>query len=118
MFAGSTPILVHNRDVDPDLTLYRFGKGPETVEGLAADAARAAANDSPFPHGVSTSSHLPSRMKESGDYRTAKVSELEEAGFRVEQTGNRKAHHTIHLPQPVTLDHADALNGVLKGCDL
>ena len=115
VIADGIPVLVHN--IDPDMVLYRFGAGPETVEGLRNSAADAIANDPPFPHGVSTSNRLPSRMAESGEYRSTTVGQLNQAGFEVEQTGKRKAHHTIHLPNPVTEAHADALNGVLKGCD-
>jgi pretoxin HINT domain-containing protein len=120
VLADRTPILVHNDGSapDPDMRLYRFGRGPETVEGLSADAARAAANDPPFPHGVSTSSRLPSRMAASGDYRSATVRQLQDAGFTVEQTGQRSAHHTIHLPDPVTQAHADALNSTFESCGL
>jgi hypothetical protein len=83
---------------------------------MLSDCHGLATNDPPFPHGVSTSSRLPSRMAASGDYRSATARELQDAGFSVEQTGQRSAHHTIHLPDPVTQEHADALNNTFESC--
>ncbi|MFF2521811.1 RHS repeat-associated core domain-containing protein [Streptomyces liangshanensis] len=113
VLAGATPVLVHNCGPDDAVTLYRFGSGPETTEALAKDAAFAASKD--FPHGISTSKRLPPKIKESGEYRSATVGELREKGFEVEQTGNNKAHHTVHLPNPVTDDVTNSLNGVFGG---
>lgn len=109
VLAGATPVLVHNcNDIDDATTLYRFGSGPETTEKLAADAANAENHD--FPHGISTSTRLPPKIRESGEYRSTTVGALRERGFRVEQTGRNKAHHTVHLPKPVTDQVTDSLN--------
>src|SRR5580692_3238477 len=88
-------VLVHNANLPcangatppDDTTLYRFGNGPETTEGLAQQAAKDA--DTPdvasgggnFPYGISTSSRLGSRIAASGEYRSAQVQDLLEAGF-------------------------------------
>ncbi|MFF4816090.1 polymorphic toxin-type HINT domain-containing protein [Kitasatospora sp. NPDC001309] len=112
--AGSTPVLVHNScgEIADDTTLYRFGSGPETTENLATDSAKAVQND--FPHGISTSTRLPPKIKASGEYRTTTVGELREAGFKVEQTGKNNAHHTVHLPDPVTDEVTRSLNVLLR----
>ncbi|MFF4693441.1 RHS repeat-associated core domain-containing protein [Streptomyces sp. NPDC001307] len=107
VLADATPILVHNCPTDA-VTLYRFGSGPETTEKLAQDAANAEAHD--FPHGISTSTRLPPKFKESGEFRSTTVGELRERGFQVEQTGNNRAHHTVHLPKPVTDEVTQSLN--------
>ncbi|MFJ9544380.1 RHS repeat-associated core domain-containing protein [Streptomyces sp. NPDC101225] len=109
VLAGATPVLVHNcEEIADATTLYRFGSGPETTEKLAADAANAEQHD--FPHGISTSTRLPPKIKESGEYRSTTVGAVRERGFRVEQTGRNKAHHTVHLPKPVTEQVTDRLN--------
>ncbi|MFC9606944.1 polymorphic toxin-type HINT domain-containing protein [Streptomyces niveus] len=109
VLAGATPVLVHNcNDIDDATTLYRFGSGPETTEKLAADAANAENHD--FPHGISTSTRLPPKIRKSGEYRSTTVGALRERGFRVEQTGQNKAHHTVHLPKPVTDQVTGSLN--------
>jgi hypothetical protein len=88
--------------------LVRFGKGPESAESLAADAARAEAAG--FPHGVSTKQV--GRVSGSDTaHRTARRSDVEQR-FVVEQTGKNPAHHTVHLSKPVTQDVADMFNAV------
>jgi hypothetical protein len=67
-----------------------------------------------FPHGISTMSRLPARFAESGDYRSATVKDLIEAGFNVEKTGANPYHYTVHLPQPVTDTVADLINSIFK----
>ncbi len=90
--------------------LVRFGKGPETAQQLAADAARAEAAG--FPHGVSTK--LVNRVSGSDKaHRSAPMGEVEKH-FKVEQTGRNPNHHTVHLPKPVTQDVADKFNKVFK----
>jgi hypothetical protein len=119
-------VLVHNANLPcangatppGDTTLYRFGNGPETTEGLAQQAAKAA--DTPdvasgggnFPYGISTSSRLGSRIAASGEYRSAQVQDLLEAGFNVVKTGANGAHYTVVLPNPVTDLVTEALNVV------
>lgn len=97
---------------DTSMVLYRFGKGPETAEELAAEARNARAVG--FPHGVSTRSHLPSGFAASGEYRQATVRELEGAGFKVHKTGRSKTHYTVELPDPVTNVVADEFNRIFK----
>jgi hypothetical protein len=77
---------------------------------LAEQAANAAASG--FPHGVSTSTHLPKGIGESGRYRTGTVQDLHDAGLHVSQTGSRKAHHTVELPAEVTSKVADDFNSI------
>jgi RHS repeat-associated protein len=90
--------------------LVRFGKGPETVSQLAADAARAEAAG--FPHGVSTM--LVNRVSGSDKaHRSAAAGEVQNH-FKVEQTGRNPNHHTVHLPKPVTSEVADKFNKVFK----
>jgi hypothetical protein len=90
--------------------LVRFGKGPETVSQLAADAASAEAAG--FPHGVSTK--LVNRVSGSDKaHRSAAVGEAQKH-FKVEQTGRNPNHHTVHLPKPVTSEVADKFNKVFK----
>jgi hypothetical protein len=101
--------------IDPDKVLYRFGAGPETTEALAADAARAAGNDPPFPHGISTMSKLPPKIAASGQYRSATAAALLAAGFQIEKTGGNPYHYTVHLPRPVTGEVTDALNRTFGG---
>ncbi|MGW8990584.1 polymorphic toxin-type HINT domain-containing protein, partial [Streptomyces zhihengii] len=109
VLAGATALLVHNCDeIDDATTLYRFGSGPETTEKLAADAANAEAHD--FPHGISTSTRLPPKIKATGEYRSTTAGALRAAGFRVQQTGRNKAHHTVHLPKSVTDEVTETLN--------
>ena len=88
--------------------LVRFGKGPESAETLAADAAKAEAHG--FPHGVSTKQVGRISGSDKG-HRAALKSDVE-AYFRVQQTGRNPAHHTVHLPKPVTPEVADRFNGL------
>jgi RHS repeat-associated protein len=124
--ASIADVLVHNAnspcangETPPgDTTLYRFGSGPETTEGLAQQAAKAA--DTPdvasgggnFPYGISTSSRLGSRIAASGEYRAAQVQDLIDAGFDVVKTGANASHYTVVIPNPVTDLVTDALNTV------
>jgi hypothetical protein len=80
---------------------------------LASEATRAL--DSGFPHGISTLSKLPQRYLESGEYRSATVQQLTDAGFNVLKTGRNPFHYTVELSQPVTNDVTDLLNGVFGG---
>lgn len=93
---------------EDSLQLYRFGAGPQSAERLSAEAQNAAAND--FPYGVSTSSRLPSRIAESGEYGSARVSAIKEAGLGVEKTGNSPFHYTVTFPQEVDQGVADTFN--------
>jgi RHS repeat-associated protein len=90
--------------------LVRFGKGPETAQELATQAA--AAEKAGFPHGVSTK--LVKRV--SGTDKANRSAPMEEVKkeFVVEQTGKNKNHHTVHLPKPVTQKVADKFNRVFK----
>jgi len=87
--------------MEPSKVLYRFGNGPETTEGLAADARNAVANG--FPHGVSTMSRLPSRIGASGEYRSATVQQLVGAGFNVLKTGRTLITIQFNCPNPFRL---------------
>jgi hypothetical protein len=87
--------------------LKRFGTDVESLEQLAGDAAHAARNG--FPHGVSFTSHVTSSRAGS----IVSVEALETAGFKVEQTGARKSHYTVHLPEPLTQEAVDLFNRVL-----
>ena len=88
--------------------LVRFGKGPETKESLAEQAAAAKANSDYGVHGVSTK-----RVKRvSGSdkkHRSAQTSDVE-AEFPVQQTGPGPNHHTVELPDPVTDEATDTFN--------
>jgi RHS repeat-associated protein len=90
--------------------LVRFGKGPETTKQLADDAANAEKHG--FPHGVSTK-QVDRVSGSDKKHRSAPRSEVEKH-FKVEQTGKNPAHHTVHLPKPVTQDVADKFNQVFK----
>jgi hypothetical protein len=106
-FVGRNAFLVHNQCDD---FLVRFGKGPETLEELAEQAAKAEANG--FPHGVSTMQK--SRISGSDKaHRYAPKSEVEKA-FNVMQTGANPRHHTVILPKPLTQDATDLFNTVFK----
>lgn len=70
--------------------------GPRVDGRLAADAQRAAANG--FPHGISTMSRLPSRIAATGEYRSATVQQLIEAGFSVLKQAT--THITIRFSCP------------------
>jgi RHS repeat-associated protein len=90
--------------------LVRFGKGPETTQQLAADAARAEAAG--YPHGVSTK--LVDRVSGSDKaHRSAPMGEVQKH-FVVEQTGRNKKHHTVHLPKPVTEEVANKFNKIFR----
>lgn len=93
-----------------DGTLVRFGQGPESFEKLAADAAKEEAAG--FPHGVSTK--LVTKPSSSDlAHRLASKSSVEKI-FKVQQTGNKVSHHTVHLPKPVTQQVADWFNNLFK----
>ena len=87
--------------------LVRFGKGPDTVESLAAQAAKAEANG--LPHGVST--RLRDRLSTSdvANHRCVPKCDVEKV-FPVEQTGADPRHHTVVLPKPVTREVTDQFN--------
>jgi hypothetical protein len=103
---GELGVLVHNTGP----CLVRFGQKAESAVQLAEDAARAMANG--FPHGVSTK--LVTRV--SGSDKLHKFASLEDvkAVFKVEQTGNRLTHYTVHLPHPVTDEVAELFNFIFK----
>ena len=90
--------------------LVRFGKGPETAAELAADAAKAEAGG--FPHGVSTKA-VDKVVGSDKRHRSAPRADVE-AVFKVEQTGGKAHHHTVHLPKPVTEAVAEAFNRLFK----
>jgi RHS repeat-associated protein len=77
-----------------DPQLVRFGKGPETAEQLATDAARA--ESAGLPHGVSTK-QVGRVSGTDNAHRAAPKSEVEKH-FTVQQTGKNPAHQTVHLP--------------------
>jgi len=95
-------------NIGGDPTLYRLGSDPFTINGLMADAVRAEAGG--FPYGFSTSTRLPPRF--ANDHRSARVSDIEDLGLCVEQTGNKPEHHTVRLSKPITQDMVDALNRI------
>jgi hypothetical protein len=98
--SGSAPILVHNAEYE---NLVRFGQDPEPAERLATEAAAAAERG--FPHGVSTrGTHTPVH-----GHKNAVKADVEEH-FVVEQTGERRNHFTVHLPNPITQAVADLFN--------
>jgi hypothetical protein len=86
--------------------LVRFGKGPETAEQLAEQAAKAEAAG--FPHGVST--RLKDRVSGSDKAHRSAPKSLVEEVFDVQQTGKDPLHHTVVLPKPVTENIADEFN--------
>jgi hypothetical protein len=90
--------------------LVRFGANSETVEQLAADAARAEANG--FPHGVSTK-QVDRVSGSDKKHRSALKAEVEKY-FKVQQTGKNPSHHTVHLPNPVTQTTAAQFNRLFK----
>ena len=96
--------------VNPSKTLFRFGSGPETTEGLAEQAEAALNNN--FPHGISVMDKLPSRIGASGQYRTATVQQLTDAGFGVLKTGNNPYHYTVELAKPVLDEMTILLNKI------
>jgi RHS repeat-associated protein len=89
--------------------LVRFGEA-EGAEQLAARAAQAAGEG--FPHGVSTKwvERITGSDKRN---RWAPVSEVQKH-FKVEQTGSKLWHHTVHLPNPVTAGVADLFNSIFR----
>jgi len=91
--------------------LVRFGAEIESAETLGADAAKAEAAG--FPHGVSTKA-VPRISGSDKAHGWAPRSEIEEH-FVVEQTGRNPAHHTVHLPNPVTRQAADLFNRLFRG---
>jgi len=94
-------------------SLVRFGQKPESAEELVSQATKAEENG--FPHGVSTKKVDQVKGNDKA-HKNAKVSEVEQA-FKVEQTGNKAAHHTVHLPKPVTQSVADLFNSIFKPID-
>ena len=91
-------------------SLVRFGKGPESAEQLAEQAAKA--EQAGFPHGVST--RLKDKVSGSDKaHRSAPMSAVEEQ-FEVIQTGKDPRHHTVVLPKPVTPEVADQFNSVFN----
>ena len=95
---------------ETDRHLVRFGKGPETAEQLAEQAA--AAEASGLPHGVST--RLKDRVSGSDKAHRSTTKKKVEEVFNVEQTGKDPRHHTVILPKPVTEETADQFNKVFK----
>ncbi|MDC0747778.1 FG-GAP-like repeat-containing protein [Polyangium mundeleinium] len=90
--------------------LVRFGAEAESAEALAAGAAKAEAHG--FPHGVSTK--LVSRLSGSDRaHRSAPYAEVTKH-FEVQQTGRNPAHHTVHLPKPVTAEVARLFNEIFQ----
>lgn len=89
-------------------SLVRFGQKAESAEELANQAAEA----NGFPHGVSTKKVDQVKGSDKA-HKNAKLSEVEQA-FKVEQTGNKAAHHTVHLPKPVTQSVANLFNSIFK----
>lgn len=84
----------------------RFGSGPESILKLSEQAKQAEAAG--FPHGVST-------KPSSSDlaHKVASKSEVEKV-FKVQRTGNKKSHHTVILPKPVTQKVTDLFNDIFK----
>ena len=114
-FAGPGRAWVHNNGCGQGKGpfLVRFGRAAESADKLAADAAKAEAKG--FPHGVSTKQVA----KLSGSdkaHRAALKADVEQS-FVVEQTGRDSAHHTVHLPKPVTPEVADRFNTVFPPKD-
>jgi hypothetical protein len=103
---GVVGVLAHNSQE----CLVRFGKTAESATELAADAAKAVAAG--FPHGVSTK--LVKRVSGSDKLHKFATKSDVEAAFVVEQTGKNLAHHTVHLPSPVTKEVAELFNSIFK----
>jgi RHS repeat-associated protein len=96
--------------LDPSKILFRFGNGPETTEGLIADAQRAVDNN--FPWGISTMSKLPPRFLASGEYRSTTVRQIIEQGYNVIKTGKNPYHYTVQLPNPITPGVTGTVNAI------
>jgi hypothetical protein len=90
-------------------TLTRYGTGPETLERLEQQAAKAEATGK-FPHGVSTTTNPKPNLPGS----TVPRSEVEKV-FPVQQTGTDPSHHTVILPKPITQTIVDAFNKLFWG---
>jgi RHS repeat-associated protein len=98
-------ILVHNQ-CGP--FLKRLGKGPETLESLTEQAAKAERNG--FPHGVSTK-EINKVAKSDRIHRVTPKTEVEKV-FPAPQTGSDPLHHTVVLPKPITQEIVDLFNKV------
>ena len=94
---------------DPDTQLHRFGRNSLSIERITSDSIAAVLNDPPFPHGISVSTRLSRGARESGDFRTARAGDLAANGICVEQTGSNRAHHTVHVPEPIDQSFVDSL---------
>ena len=104
-YVSALGILVHNQ-CGP--FLKRFGQGPETMETLTEQAARAERNG--FPHGVSAKEV----KKIAGSDKLNRVvpkTEVEKV-FPAPQTGKDPFHHTVVLPKPITQEVVDLFNKV------
>jgi hypothetical protein len=101
-------ILVHNQ-CGPHRYLKRFGKGPESLDDLAADAARTVGKD--LPHGVSTRGIDRLAKNDVGVHRVVPRSEVEKV-FPVHKTGAKPDHYTVELPKPITQEVVDLFNKV------
>lgn len=93
--------------------LVRFGKGPETLESLAEQSAKALANPAYGAHGVST--RLQSSVSRSlvAAHRCAARCDVEQV-FPVRQTGPDGRHYTVVLPNPVTQEAVDLFNRLFR----
>ncbi len=89
----------------------RFGKGAESVESLAAQAAKA--EKAGFPHGVSVKAQEKVSAADRIKHRVADQAEAKST-FNTPQTGNNPSHHTVELPKPVTEKVAQKFNEVYK----
>ncbi|MCP3974181.1 MAG: RHS repeat protein, partial [bacterium] len=79
--------------------LVRFGAGPESKERLAKESALAESRN--LPHGVSTAL----RKRISGTdltHKSARLSVARSVFPGTRQTGKKKSHYTVVLPNPVT----------------
>ena len=83
-----------------------------TKEKLASDAAAAKANEKIGIHGVSVILRKP--PTKGGAFGQATKKAIEDAGFTLTQTGNKKSHYTVTLPDPVNQEVADKFNEVFE----
>lgn len=105
------PLPAEDKNNNKPLYLIRFGNSPESIQQLAADAAKAFATGR-FPHGVST--FIRTRISGSDKkHRSALLREVQKY-FRVERTGLNPDHYTVVLPDPVTWQDAMIFNSLFK----
>lgn len=93
--------------------LVRFGKGPETLESLAEQSAKALANPAYGAHGVSTRLQSSVSRSQLAAHWCAAKCDVEQV-FPVRQAGPDSRHHTVVLPNPVTQEAVDLFNRLFR----